>query len=355
MLRYISVHGVVLCWDTEEVKLDERGVYMYFSGVNPFKMLVKDPDMFWKFYPAAATRMAFKIITGKKLRSPIYAGHRVLSQSKGNEILKEALKDDKPFMFGRHGSNELLCAGTALMAKRGIITEVDGSKLAINCSHCGLFPSTSDTIIRFHELIQGASEQCDLYGTFRMVWEDYYIKHFMKKDVVLTHLNMMDFWRYEEPFTCSLKGQKVLVVHPLAAQIEHQYEKREKLFANPSVLPEFELKTLQAVQTIAGERDPRFTTWFDALEYMTDEIKKIDFDVALLGCGAYGMPLAAEIKKMGKKVVYMGGVLQMLFGIRGKRWDDMPEAAALYNEYWETPRPDMIPKNAADVEGGCYW
>jgi threonine dehydrogenase-like Zn-dependent dehydrogenase len=39
---------------------------------------------------------------------------------------------------------------------------------------------------------------------------------------------------------------------------------------------------------------------------MIDEIGKIDFDVAILGCGAYGLPLAAAIKGMGKQAIHLG-------------------------------------------------
>lgn len=177
----------------------------------------------------------------------------------------------------------------------------------------------------------------------------------MPKNVKLTHTNMMDFWRYDEPFTYALKGQKVLVVHYLANQIKDQYEKRESLFDNPKILPEFQLQAMPAVQTIAGNRDERFESWFDALNYMYEQTKNYDYDIALLGCGAYGMPLAAKLKKDGKKVVYMGGVLQMLFGIYGKRWDAEPIARKLPNEYWTVPDADFIPKNHESVEGGCYW
>ena len=73
----------------------------------------------------------------------------------------------------------------------------------------------------------------------------------MPKNVKLTHTNMMDFWRYDEPFTYALKGQKVLVVHYLANQIKDQYEKRESLFDNPKILPEFQLQAMPAVQTLS--------------------------------------------------------------------------------------------------------
>ena len=258
-------------------------------------------------------------------------------------------------MFGRHGSNELRCAGCGLMVKKGILKETNESDLKTACFQSGLYPNTTDTMVRFHDLLAMASEQTDMYGTFRMIWEDYYIKQFMRRDVVLTHLNMLDFWRYEKPFTSALKGKKVLVVHPLAEQIEEQYKKRELLFENPDVLPEFELHTLKAIQTVAGETDPRAASWFDGLDYMYNEAMKIDFDVAILGCGAYGMPLAGMLKKAGKSVIYMGGVTQILFGIRGGRWDNDPEASKLYNEHWVSPAAASVPKKSSEVEDGCYW
>ena len=329
---------------------------MYFDGISSLNVLKKDFDLFWKFYPAAQTRMAYLKITGKKLRCPVYGGGKIVySQDKGNEMLKEGLKGDKPFMFGRHGSNELLIASHGLMLDKGIINKIDCDKLSVGCDHSGFFPNEQESHRKFNKLIEQASAQCDVYGTFRMTMEDYYIKHFMPKDVQLTHLNMLDFWRYDQPYTIAVKGQKVLVVHYLANQIEDQYKKRELLFNNPSVLPEFELMTMPAVQTIAGNRDPRFKDWFEALDFMYEETKKYDYDVALLGCGAYGMPLAAKLKKDGKKVVYMGGVLQMLFGIWGKRWESEPGAVALRNEYWVSPDPKFIPKNSETVEEGCYW
>ena len=55
---------------------------------------------------------------------------------------------------------------------------------------------------------------------------------------------------------------------------------------------------------------------------MENEIDKHDYEVCLIGCGAYGLPLAAHVKKQGKKAIHIGGALQLLFGIMGKRWID---------------------------------
>lgn len=163
-------------------------------------------------------------------------------------------------------------------------------------------------------------------------------------------------WLYENPWTRVLKGKKVLVIHPFVHSIESQYKRRELLFENPDVLPEFaSLHVIKAVQSIAGE-ETEFASWFDALEYMKGEMEKIDFEVALIGCGAYGMPLAIHAKRLGKIGIHLAGWTQMLFGIYGKRWiQDQPQYAKYINEYWVRPSDDEKPIRALGVEGGCYW
>ena len=116
---------------------------------------------------------------------------------------------------------------------------------------------------------------------------------------------------------------------------------------------EFDLKCVKAVQTIADQEDSRFQTWFDALDHMTEEVAKQDFDVALIGCGAYGFQLASRIKRMGKIAVHMGGSVQTLFGVKGGRWDK--QYASMYNDAWVYPSESETPKGFEKVEGGCYW
>ena len=89
---------------------------------------------------------------------------------------------------------------------------------------------------------------------------------------------------------------------------------------------------------------------------MKKQIDQIDFDIALLGCGAYAMPLAAHIKRSGKKALVLGGFTQILFGIKGARWDTTrPDIVELYNEYWVRPDENNRPKGFKKVEEGAYW
>jgi len=157
-------------------------------------------------------------------------------------------------------------------------------------------------------------------------------------------------------------------VHPFDLSIRSQYENRQNLFENADILPDFELITFRAVQSVAGTK-VQYKDWFEALKYMEDKIANIDFDICILGCGAYGLPLAAHVKRLGKKAIHLGGGTQLLFGIKGKRWEEQydrvwlyrPDASIninyvdLFNDHWVYPDQSEKPKNALMVENACYW
>ncbi|MCD7824193.1 MAG: hypothetical protein LUG86_09320 [Oscillospiraceae bacterium] len=115
-----------------------------------------------------------------------------------------------------------------------------------------------------------------------------------------------------------------------------------------------ELLTIKAVQTSAGV-ESEFSSWFDALDSMKKQIDQVDFDVAIIGAGAYGLPLAAYCKQKGSQAIQMSGATQILFGIKGKRWDSHPFISSLYNEYWVRPNESETPPQKQKVEGGSYW
>ena len=91
---------------------------------------------------------------------------------------------------------------------------------------------------------------------------------------------------------------------------------------------------------------------------MYQEAMKTDFDIAIIGCGAYGLPLAAKIKKAGKQAIHLAGATQLMFGIKGKRWEENEAFAYVrkwFNESWVYPAEEDIIQNANRVENGCYW
>ena len=80
-------------------------------------------------------------------------------------------------------------------------------------------------------------------------------------------------------------------------------------------------------------------------------MKEIDFDIALIGAGAYGFPLGAYAKQLGKQALHIGGALQLYFGIRGAYYDQF----GYHNEFWTRPLEEEKPKGFKKVEAGRYW
>ena len=294
----------------------------------------------------------FKRFQLKKLKR--YAGKTLLSSEEGNVIIKAALQSGEPFAAVRFGSSELATTVDAIDIDRGKKTEVRDKCMVSLCRNAGFFPNDKALAYQYGKRQLELTRWADLFAVWGINMEDYVIDAFGHGRAQVCIPRAFEPYYFDEPWTAVLAGKKVLVIHPFEQTIRKQYEKRELLFQNPQVLPAFELKTLKAVQSAAFNETP-FETWFDALNYMYEEALKIDFDVAILGCGAYGLPLASMLKEAGKTAIHMGGATQILFGIKGNRWDDHPVISKLYNEHWVCPSEAETPKYANAVEGACYW
>lgn len=184
--------------------------------------------------------------------------------------------------------------------------------------------------------------------------EQQYILHKLNtKSIKIEHRSVEPFY-FSDPWSKYLADKNILVISPFVDSIKNQYQQREKLWNNKNILPKFNLITFQSIQSI-GNSGPH-EKWINSLNYMKNEISNINFDIALLGCGAYGTPLVSHISNnLRKTAIYIGGGLQILFGIKGKRWDSHNEISQMYNEYWTRPSASETPSSYNSVENGCYW
>lgn len=277
-----------------------------------------------------------------------------------SDIIYQALQSDKPCMITRFGSVELGCIVNYLGVKnKNILDYIRGkaepwwwTNLTLHDMriNAGFFSICDENLRKFSELMIQDMAQIDILASWLLDENKFEkeLSHVYK--IWLEYLN--PYWS-KEPWSRALKGKKVLVVHPFVDSIQKQYQRKTLLHKHPDTLPDFELKTIKAVQSIGGICNEGFRDWFEALEYMKAEIDKTDYDICILGCGAYGFPLAAHVKRMGKKAIHMGGATQMLFGIRGKRWEE--EYGEFMNEYWIRPSKEETPEVAINIENGCYW
>jgi hypothetical protein len=221
-------------------------------------------------------------------------------------------------------------------------------------NNAGFFPVDQDHYLaRFAETYLACCAKIDILGVWNCSPHCFRLSP-LHQQAITVPLRDLEPYHQPQPWTRALENRRVLVIHPFVKTIEKQYLQHERLFANPKLLPKFDLILFSAVQSIAGNQT-KYSTWFDALAEMCEQIQQIDFDVAIIGAGAYGMPLAAFIKSLGKKAIHLGGATQILFGIKGARWDQRAEYSQLYNEFWVRPDSSEIPSNYQRVEEGCYW
>jgi hypothetical protein len=129
-------------------------------------------------------------------------------------------------------------------------------------------------------------------------------------------------WSMFNAFREILVDRRVLVVSPFSGSIMKNFKNRAHFFRNYAY-PEFSLITYTTPITYRGLPDDYYPDrdWFDTVEVIKTEVARMEFDIALLGCGSYAMPLGKHIcEVMGRKAVYLGGVLQLYFGIMGRRY-----------------------------------
>ncbi len=300
---------------------------------------------------------------------PDYFGKKIATSEEGNELIKKLLLNGQPFMVARIGSTELFTLTNYLeiayfknnpnsitgywkqVKNWSPVWQNKTREMIHNFS--GVFPTDDDSLNRFSKIYLDGISEIDALGAWYNYNEDAIYQQYCP-NASLIPLPSIEPYYFEDPWSKLLEGKKVLAIHPFEKSIKHQYEHRKFLFPNDKVYPDFELKTIKAVQSIA-KNDTDFKNWFDALDAMKAQIDQQDFDVAIIGAGAYGLPLAAHVKKIGKQAIHMGGATQIMFGVRGSRWDSNPVISKFYNEHWIRPLPEETPQSFKSVENGCYW
>lgn len=273
-----------------------------------------------------------------------------LSKEEANKAIYQGLVGDKPYFVGRLGSVELECiCHYQYLLNRKKEEYPPNVKMIMNIN-AGFFPKEDSLLDRFSELYIRDLATMDLIWT---MWFSRFEDRLYQDCIPNTPISAYDDTflpiDLEQPWTAALEGKKVLVIHPFETSIQENYKNITQIYPS-GLIPQFDLITLPAVQSIAGTKT-KYNTWFDALEDMERKIDNIDFDIALIGAGAYGLPLAAYVKKIGKKAVHVGGALQLYFGIKGKAWNKL----GIYNDNWTSPLASERPEGFKKVEAGRYW
>jgi hypothetical protein len=223
----------------------------------------------------------------------------ILNLDDSNKQIGALLRSGGPALVARIGSTELR---STLRQEVRNGNSLDKLRFAVNGyglpiwlrsqeeklqKKSGFFPITKENVERFGDIYSSAIEEIDFLGSW--IRGENAFEHLVCCPAVTT-LGNLEPLNSETPWTEALRGKKVLVVHPFQHTIESQFERRADIFFNNRlVLPEFDLVTLRAEQTLAGEKS-RFANWFDALNAMKKTIQLADYEIAIVGAGCRCRP-----------------------------------------------------------------
>ena len=337
---------------------------MYFNMIDhPVRMLGERP-LSREFYIAGLKKIIYAKMglpnSGVKraARKGQVMGCAFLDNQHANKELASLIGGDKPFFLSRYGATEFSLCVTRELIQHGVTDGYNISDLDKGKKNSGIFPKDPKTMAIFTDEYISALKKADMNAYWgQLVLEEYIGKKLFSSTCKQHTMRALEPFQYDDPWTGALEGKKVLVVHPFADLIQYQYTIREQLFSNKKILPLYELYTIQAVQS-SGETIPtQYNSWMDALDSMAEKCLAIDFDIALLGCGSYAVPLGARLKDCGKKAIVLGGMLQLLYGIKGERWErSRPDIVALYNEAWIRAGEQYKIKGTEKMaDGAAYW
>jgi hypothetical protein len=283
-----------------------------------------------------------------------YLRTRILSSQEGNDVLAGSV--GRPAAAGKIGGSEIAALRHYLRQadEKGHCQNWRGYVARNLHRGSGVYPPDPSVFSRFCQTYAQALTSLDVLAVWFNFGEHAARRRFAPR-ASLTELDGLEPYYNDRPWSQQLAGKRVLVVSPFAATIEAQYRRRQEIWrAKPEVLPEFELRTVR-VPLSSYLASPQYVDWFAALDAMRQQMAAVPFDAAIVGAGGWSIPLVAHAKSLGAWAIHLGGVTQVLFGIRGRRWENNERIMAFCNEAWVRPSASETPENNRAIESGCYW
>jgi len=293
----------------------------------------------------------------KRLFTPRISRDRLISFDEAHTMISRAIKESIPYAMGKIGG----CETRSLFYADSLFQldwpySMSWLKYAKQLYlQAGVFPVEKGAFYEFACLYR---ERVLPMMNYLFLWQSWHKETLLAKQHARSALFstgglLPEF--IQDSWLKSLHGKRVLVVSPFAETIKRQYPKRKDIWRSiPGLLPECDLHTLKC-PLHSHLVPPAHASWMATLEFLCGQCDALEYDVLIAGAGAWGLPLATHAKSRGKVGVHMGGTTQMVFGIKGGRWDQWGEQMHFYNEHWIYPSEEETPQGVEQIEGACYW
>ena len=218
-------------------------------------------------------------------------------------------------------------------------------------TNAGIRPRNKESYHLFARLCREAMDALDLQGVWSSGYEAVCIGEGTQREFFNVEITGPD-GANPNHWLCSLQGKRVLVVSPFDVTIQKQIPRLAEVWPKSDWMSGTEFRSVPFPYLI-DEGFPE--TWWEVYERLGKIVSAGNYDVALFGCGGLGLPFAHLAKKAGRVGIHLGGHLQLIFGIYGKRHLEQEWHRKHINEAWVRPEAGEVAKTAGRVEGGCYW
>jgi hypothetical protein len=276
-----------------------------------------------------------------------------VSASEGNEAIKRALSMRSNLLVGRIGSVEMNVINRYLWRRQLPLISYAGPLRHQIQLNAGVFPASDADLDKFAKFYLECVDDIDIFCAWFIRGETRIIREH-KFDAV-TVLPALEAFSFEAPWSLNLRDKRILLVTPFVDTIKQQLD-RLSLIWGYDLFPgvEFSFVRYPHSQLLMSDDRPA-RHWFDILGEAQAQIDDAPFDIGFVGAGAATLPLARYMKTIGKTGIAMGGALQLLFGVRGRRWDADPRFSRYFNQYWTRPLEQETPPKFRYIESGAYW
>jgi hypothetical protein len=298
----------------------------------------------------------------------------LLSQTDGARELVRAVQTGIPYAAGKLGTSEFdaLCWYVAHRQNK-----IESARTAYPLHvfrhmvvNAGLFPARPDVIDRWCEhMFRVVLPNMDLmieWSPSSKLHEYYFlVAHApQSKRTVLRALEPYYEDDISARYTLAIpNGSKVAIISPFFDTIMKQGPKLHTIWPDAPLWNE--AITCIPIQTFYSPLVSSLTTqlwpgaagksWEAACDAIVEKVRAVDAKYALVGCGALSLPIVAALKSAGCIAIHTGGATQIMFGIKGRRWDTHGVISKFYNDSWTRPASHEIPEHASAIENGCYF
>jgi hypothetical protein len=284
--------------------------------------------------------------------------------------LGRAVSEGRGFAAGKIGASEKHWMYYPLVLERGPHAArrrvFERLLLFHGLKQSGLFPPNPEFYLNYNRQYVAAVREMDSLGVFLNPVE-------MERELVAFYglENRLIFYAEQEPdrstpsdegncYVPFFAGKRLLLVCPFAEVLKAQASRErfegvwaktgKRWFAPASV------EALEFPYGFEHATRARYATCLDLLDEIKGRVARLDFDVALIAAGGLAIPLAAFVKGLGRVGLSLGGSLQVLFGVRGKRWrDEEGWRRRYFNEWWVDVPPHYRPLETGVCDDGAYW